>query len=245
MKITFFRKGFASNSSSTHSIIWSETENKYVNRIYNNYEYGWEYFRLSSREEKQKYLFTTLLNNFNDVSYRLTKILKTVLDDNNNFLLFACKDNISVNSENFNINHYNFDSKIVKYLTCFDEKMINEFRDQLKSSDFGLFIDHQSLITLPLYHDFNLENDRIFDIEFFTELCKFILDDHISIFGGNDNDEHPTYNYGDTPPKNIQKIIDELVIEHSGSILLSKYDNKTKEYVLSDYLKGNITKIKF
>jgi len=68
------RYGFATNSSSLHSIIHN-INNTGVDNIQNEY-YGWEFFTLSSKEEKSKYLWAQFVNNFD---YIYMKTLKKAL----------------------------------------------------------------------------------------------------------------------------------------------------------------------
>ena len=62
MKITFMRHGFANNSSSAHSLIFARGLND--KKIDGDLEFGWSNFVLASKEEKQKYLLTTLYSNY-------------------------------------------------------------------------------------------------------------------------------------------------------------------------------------
>jgi len=64
MVITFYRSGFASNSSSSHSIIFSNN-NIIADEFYaaSVAEFGWNNFTCKSRSAKERYLFLTLLSN--------------------------------------------------------------------------------------------------------------------------------------------------------------------------------------
>lgn len=61
MKIESVRLGFASNSSSSHSIVI--TEQKLRDEYDGSYEFGWENFILSSKGAKQNYLAQSLFDN--------------------------------------------------------------------------------------------------------------------------------------------------------------------------------------
>lgn len=62
MKITFYREGFANNSSSSHSIIFSSSAN--VSDDYYYGDFGWDFFTCKTREAKESYLLSTLKSNF-------------------------------------------------------------------------------------------------------------------------------------------------------------------------------------
>ena len=51
MKILNYREGFASNSSSTHSVWFGEGANRIMESLVDCFEYGWEDFALKSEEE--------------------------------------------------------------------------------------------------------------------------------------------------------------------------------------------------
>lgn len=63
MIITFDRRGFANNSSSSHSIIFSPNLKKSEHDEVNEYSYGWETFTITSAQEIEKYLFVQLWMN--------------------------------------------------------------------------------------------------------------------------------------------------------------------------------------
>lgn len=60
MKITFWREGSANNSSSSHSIIFSNKEL----RTTESSEFGWHFFTAADKESKLNYAVTSLLANW-------------------------------------------------------------------------------------------------------------------------------------------------------------------------------------
>jgi Radical SAM superfamily len=68
MKIVGLKLGHATNSSSSHSIVI--TDQRYKDRVYEDFNYNWENFTLASTEAKLKYLFTAV---FNQLSQSLGK----------------------------------------------------------------------------------------------------------------------------------------------------------------------------
>lgn len=60
-----FRHGFATNSSSAHSVILATRPQADVD-VPNDYEYGWQDFVLGSRQEKRNYLFQQSRSNFEE-----------------------------------------------------------------------------------------------------------------------------------------------------------------------------------
>lgn len=67
MKILRIRHGFATNSSSLHSIVWlSKLPQEVANNSSTEFEFGWDMFLQKTRMEKQNYLLTTLAENLYD-----------------------------------------------------------------------------------------------------------------------------------------------------------------------------------
>lgn len=62
MELTFYRQGFANNSSSSHSIIFSERDLSSSSN--EGSEFGWDYFTCSSHADKTGYLFAALYHSF-------------------------------------------------------------------------------------------------------------------------------------------------------------------------------------
>lgn len=147
------RFGFATNSSSSHSIIFDPYYKMYspyetpeeITEVSDN-EFGWENFRLDTDIEK------------------LTYIAQTIID-------------------NRRWDDPNCDEKILQSLV----------RDVLAYDiELGGYVDHQSVLTLPLDRKTNLP-----DSEFIRHLAGFIRRPDVHILGGNDNDEYEFPKYGE------------------------------------------------
>lgn len=64
MKIANIRLGFATNSSSSHSVVI--LPNQRDDRVHDDNYYGWENFVLASKEEKMKYLDAQIACHYSD-----------------------------------------------------------------------------------------------------------------------------------------------------------------------------------
>jgi MoaA/NifB/PqqE/SkfB family radical SAM enzyme len=65
MRILNLRLGFAMNSSSSHTIFILPNGRKVKDSLFYDFEYGWEFFTLASKDEKEKYMATLLWSNAN------------------------------------------------------------------------------------------------------------------------------------------------------------------------------------
>lgn len=168
-----YRIGLATNSSSSHSLIWLRNVSRASDFQYKEKdgsiphhpfeyvsgEYGWDNFTLRSYNEKSMYLAVMLCVNMDILGYSHAERLMLL-------------------------------GKIFpQYLVINkDDRNLVEFAD-----DYG--IDHQSMIYFPTkYHDRNH-----IDEDFFMAFQHMVLNPHIVILGGNDNDDevHPLAVHGD------------------------------------------------
>lgn len=62
MQITFYRQGYANNSSSSHSIIFSDKD--ISTQSDEDEEFGWQYFTCSSRADKIGYIHAALYHTY-------------------------------------------------------------------------------------------------------------------------------------------------------------------------------------
>jgi MoaA/NifB/PqqE/SkfB family radical SAM enzyme len=64
IKVHNIRIGFATNSSSTHSIVYFNKDDNLINHRDNQEDFGWEYFALVEKSSKQEYMFDLLKDMF-------------------------------------------------------------------------------------------------------------------------------------------------------------------------------------
>ena len=125
MQITFFRKGHANNSSSSHSLIFATDENKFPNT--EDEEFGWDFFTCSSLQAKKNYILCCLRD-----AFRLSTDIKS--------------------SYNADIS-YDIVDKFQKDFFCsWINKHFSEFEFDLDCLD-NAYVDHQSVFLFPLYRD--------------------------------------------------------------------------------------------
>jgi len=141
------RLGFATNSSSSHSIMWFE--DKDLKELRGNQEddtaFGWGDFVLKSKGSKLNYLQAQVCEN---------------------------------------LSRQKVPEKIIQQVASLF------LGEKPKPNKSEMSVDHQSVFCLP--KDFEYE---YIDMDFLKDFKKFILQDNIVIFGGNDNDadEHTSY----------------------------------------------------
>jgi len=162
MVINFHRRGFANNSSSTHSII--QMSDKELSEVSDtgDTDFGWQEFKLKDRESKAFYLVTMLktqLYEWSDPEYvkdgLVTWLLKEVMS--------------KYVSDAYNLSSYQMDlqESTVDHQSVFNFPMVHE----------DTFFTKEN----------NLETKSV-DMDFFHDFVDYIIDDdNIVIFGGNDN----------------------------------------------------------
>lgn len=184
MKIKSIRRGFANNSSSTHSIIFVKDEDKVANIEDEGEigEYGWNFFTAKTREAKEAYLFINMVESIagkRPIQYKFI--------DYNKYL--DLKKQAIVHLLELNAKYFSF-------FSTWDDLL-----DQYKNNeDFG-YVDHQSVIDLPLDKSGNQIN-----FEFYADFCKELLKPNYLILGGNDNtdESHELWNLNSGLPEFIE-----------------------------------------
>lgn len=143
MQLLNYRKGFATNSSSSHSIIWVANPNEFEdNDLGLNGSFNWEYFTLKNRESKTQYLAA---------------------------LIVEALQSMGVTSE-------------------VAVAMASSYMG-IDPLDRYAGVDHQSEISIPIEAIPHKIDELPLNIQFINELEEVLMDDHVIIFGGNDNDE--------------------------------------------------------
>lgn len=157
MKIHNFRIGFATNSSSSHSVVMipPSVVGKVRGIDESDNEYGWDFFRLVSEEAKLRYLAAQLLTNFiEDEAVRNTIVERIDREVPGYRRMIETRYDL-VGEEH----SYENDGKIHTY------------RSRVYPS-----VDHQSVISLAEY------NEEVID-----GLIEFFKSPRVVVLGGNDN----------------------------------------------------------
>jgi len=242
MKIKFIRDGFANNSSSAHSIIYSKKNFSKMRDEQSDYGFGWENFTLVSKEAKEEYLFLLLIENLNiynksdSIFYKSKRkiadksdwhCLPIVYKTGNKFVLnlnrFETQDYISkVLTEDFK--EFGFDTLFSQYQYLMDKNCENYEP-----------IDHQSVIRFPR------DSTGKIHVGFAKDLITYIINNEFSILGGNDNDcednDNAEYNDG--------HILINVLAQGKYDSLVVVYDSNSGDYVLQNQRKGTIIRFSF
>jgi hypothetical protein len=190
MQIHNVRLGFATNSSSSHSIVFFPT-NIPRDTMDDCDDFGWEFFTASSRESKEKYFAATLFEN---------------LRHNN-----LTDEQIAVIASEF----LGFTPELEK-------------PDYSNQPQLVGYVDHQSLVALPLDR-FNMKSlDHRFVNYFKDELLK----EGTVVLGGNDNTEH------EHPAKKGAKPSPLAKLPIDSCQLVSRYDEAHDYFTLMNYTTG-------
>ncbi len=182
-EINFLRRGFANNSSSTHSIIFT---NNHMDVRENDHDgmFGWNEFVLKSKRDKALYLTTMLKHSLAPEYSGITEFhraaaLQRIMDIvvPAIFLVGEDEDLADATDE-----------------TIADIAYIN---DELAETD----VDHQSMLSFPLVHGgagFEMNQAghkhvtlRNVDLDFFYDFVRHMLRDEYVVVGGNDNGDAP------------------------------------------------------
>lgn len=244
MKVTFLREGFANNSSSSHSIIFSG--NKSLKSIEERYEqdygFGWDEFVIKSNYVKFVYMMNSLFSfiydnhsaasvsylkgwNYDDRIKRMveefdTRLINVILDDVGDGL--GSSLNAICNNSNF----------LKRYFQESNDKS-DRYRYYSGNSGMG-FVDHQSLISLPKMRDGEKLNKR-----FAVCLIKEIVEKNYLILGGNDNsDTSHKSDFDKFIPKKISKEKDSILrmllfLKDNRNLIMAKYDEVADHFVVS------------
>jgi len=216
LKLHSIRMGFATNSSSSHSIIRSKTQIEEI--LPTDDYYGWEEFLLSSPIEKMQYVLLLIQGNIMDRSYSNREYLE--IQQNNSKQRTIQLINESYISEE----QKSFALEVFNIMQLFDKS------EAKTSSGSGLTIDvpkraidHESHIYFP--YNFSKDGENI---NFITDILKLAFDDHVYIVGGNDNSD-PTLTLPDD-----SKQYDMLFPMRFRSQYRAKYHSDYNFYTLID-----------
>lgn len=173
MQLFRSRRGFATNSSSTHSIILLKPGVKLRDTSDAlRGEFGWQHFTAASWESKALY-FACLLR---DAANRMTPVP---------YLNGKYAEAREVMQEGAN-----------KLAREFITEVLGRVPEGIHFADRfdGASIDHQSVFELPATH----RGDDL-NLDFAKDLWAFVSRDDVAVLGGNDNggDRHPDEDFGE------------------------------------------------
>lgn len=203
MKITFLRLGYANNSSSSHSLIF--TNKKLKTDEYK--DFGWDYFTAADQKSKLNYLLLCLRSSWNA------------------FVNINRWDNIYLDNKEVESMISRQYKKFLLGLGISEEKCFG-FEEEYKDG----YVDHQSIITFPSYRDISKGLNKEFCVALISELLK---DGYAILGGNdNDEEYNPNKDLDLKEKEDIKNIAGGLTDNDPKSILCEK-DNKTGEFVLS------------
>lgn len=242
MKIKFIRDGFANNSSSSHSLIYSKKNYKNMRDEDSGYGFGWENFSCVSKEEKERYLFLLLIENMSSYKKSIGQFYSSrrkVSDYDYRCSPFFYKtDNKFILNLN-SMNDQEYISKVLRhdFVEHGYDKVFSTY-DYLieQNSENYEPIDHQSVLSFPVDSKTGYIHHG-----FVKDMFRYVIDNEFAILGGNDNDcddhEYSEYNEGHT--------LISLLAAGKYDNLTVVYDSKNGDYVLQNQNKGTIIRFSF
>jgi hypothetical protein len=224
MKITFYRQGHSNNSSSSHSLIFTEELPRDTS---SGSDFGWDWFVCSDRDSKLSYIVSCLRSSWMVASK--VNCYFSIPWHNKSLYSRDCRDF-----------REDFDKNVNKLFRSF---LTNEIGIDISEVDLdGYGVDHQSQITFPLDRD-----GQELNVSFAKKFIKEFVDGNWYVYGGNDNEDacydSPTDRHYLPPDKqdyaSVWNFLQDLYVKE----LTCVYDNKTEEYVISH--PSGLMKIKF
>jgi len=221
MKLTFFRQGYANNSSSSHSIIFSNTNLESYDDDTN--EFGWNYWTASTKKSKHLYFLICLYGSWQSCVELEAKSDMLDSDRLDDFQLEAFLDWVS-------------EKKISNV------KLTKQQKKDLAELITTGYVDHQSVFHFPCCRNIDAGLNVDFINFWFTEIAK----PEYAILGGNDNggdpDSHQCHSYDEREQGKIVKMLYRHFNYSGPKDNICVYDYKTKEFVISSRHNGNIIK---
>ena len=219
MKITFYREGHANNSSSSHSIVFTDTrlENSETS------SFGWGNFICSSAQAKTNYLVACLYTSFQ-------QYVALKASNNPYFDWAGIAAAVSAKLKEVVIRD------VCPLLPAAEAEWVHQALDALGSVD----VDHQSVFYFPSCRN----PDEGLHVGFIVDVFLEITKPEYVILGGNDNDSdiHPD------APRDAKSTPFTEVLQHlkrgSSRSTHCVYDPLLQEYLIS-WDSGPIMKINF
>jgi len=217
LRITFWREGFATNSSSQHSMIFTDKAPTLTTTETRNF--GWSLFTAASQEAKLNYMLCCLYS-----SWRMM----TEIDAYNSIIP-------SENFREFRLIEFR------KWVGLHVPVMGNVPSDFDGEWDWGS-VDHESRMTFSRYRDD--QDKRGLNVEFAEAFIREFVENNYVMLGGNDNDEevHPLV-CEDQPEDNHLARVYSAMRERDPHYLICEKDHLTGEFVCSDLERGRLFKI--
>ena len=216
MNVTFYRTGFACNSSSQHSLAFL----KKVPRNTETREFGWNNFTCSSEEAKRAYMLYCLFNSWRNV-VDLHAEYESHID--------------------YTVLHKFERDQFLKWIVS-DFPYFAAEVEGLSDEEHMAYVDHQSTLAFPRYRrkaKLNVEFLNAF-IPKVVECPNFV------ILGGNDNDEgpgHPLKGQDVATEGETIKLIFRAIKDQESKEVMAEFDAKIGDFVLSVNRTGSIMRV--
>lgn len=220
MNITFYRRGFACNSSSSHSLIWMSKLPHNTEEL----EFGWQNFTCSDPEAKKNYLASCLYTSWNRV------------------VQLSCQYDSHIDYRE--LRSFAYASFLSWIRLEFPYLAMAVERTHEPGSEFSSYVDHQSEIAFPCYRRF-----RKLNLEFLRMFVPQVVEQNFVILGGNDNrdpgkGEHPLRNKDVANEGETVKLLYRELRDKDSSQVMAELDEKTGEFVISIARTGSIMRVK-
>ncbi len=203
MGLIFHRRGFANNSSSTHSIIQlGDSDFNSLSDDYSNSTFGWDEFVLKSPYAKTLYILT--LYRMQSAGWGTPEYIKNGAASYivQNIASEIISDPRDLSQLQIDMNEYEIDHQSV----------------------FKFPYDH----TEVEYSNGKIDTQELPSEAFILDFIKYIHKENFVIFGGNDNDDtRVSDSYNDVSDHWFKDVIGFLEKSHSGSTCVYDEDNKS------------------
>lgn len=216
MNVTFYRTGFACNSSSQHSLVFLKKAPKNSE----DHDFGWQNFTCSSEVAKRSYMFFCLYH-----SWRNLVDLHAEYDSHLDYKILHQFERAQF---------LNWVESELPYFGAEAKRSLDE--------EHGAYVDHQSVLAFPRYRrkaKLNIEFLKAF-IPKVVECPNFV------ILGGNDNDEgsgHPLKGLDVASEGETIKLIFNAISDQESKEVMAEFDAKIGDFVLSVNRTGNIMRV--
>lgn len=230
------RYGHANNSSSSHSIVF--LGDKKVKDRYEEGEFGWDLFTLSSRKAKEEYMFVQLMYSLPSVTqYSYGVITEKVSTDNNEY---NSEKGNSVEAKKERI--YQARILLNEFSSVFKEIDLEEYAQKfINNKEFG-HIDHQSVA------GFVVGTNGYLHYPFVRKILQTIFENNFVILGGNDNggDNHPhkDFHIENSFSRKTLKVL-EFIGGSSSQNIVCVEDEINGDFILRNKLDGDKIRVSF